>query len=96
MAGLRIRPQAERDLDEIWWFIAQDDPDAADAWIDQLVSTARTLADNPGMGRSRDELMPGIRSFSVGDYVLFYLPVPNSIELVRVLNGYRDLSAVFP
>lgn len=29
MARILKRPQAETDLDEIWWYIAQDNPDNA-------------------------------------------------------------------
>jgi toxin ParE1/3/4 len=29
-------PQAETDLDDIWWYIAQDNPDAADRFLDKI------------------------------------------------------------
>lgn len=91
MSHVLIRPQAERDLGEIWRFIAEDSVGAADAWIDQLFDSANRLAANPDMGRERDELLPGIRSFPVGRYVFFYQATGEGIELVRVLSGYRDL-----
>jgi toxin ParE1/3/4 len=47
------------------------------------------------MGRSRPELSPGLRSFSVGKYVIFYMPHPKSVEIVRVLRGARDIEAIF-
>lgn len=46
------------------------------------------------MGRSRPELGPEIRSFPVGRYVIFYLPLPKGIEVVRVLHGSRDVGAI--
>lgn len=91
MPNLLKRPQAEEDLVDIWCYIAQDNSDAADSWIEQLGDTAWRLAENPGMGRLRPELLPNIRSFPVGDYILFYQEVENGIELVRVLSAYRDL-----
>jgi toxin ParE1/3/4 len=47
------------------------------------------------IGRSRDELAPGMRSFPVGRYVVFYLPLDDGIDVVRVLHGARDIETVF-
>jgi toxin ParE1/3/4 len=53
------------------------------------------LAEQPEMGRVRDELLQGLRSFPVARYVIFYLTVPNGIDIVRVLHGSRDVNAIF-
>jgi len=53
------------------------------------------LAEQPAMGRVREELLHGLRSFPVGRYVIFYLTVPNGIDIVRVLHGSRDVNAIF-
>jgi toxin ParE1/3/4 len=47
------------------------------------------------MGRERPELLADLRSFPVGRYVIFYLPRPHGIEVVRVLHGARDLKPLF-
>ncbi len=47
------------------------------------------------MGRPRDELAEGLRSFSVGRYVMFYRAIPEGVEIVRVLHGARDLGPIF-
>jgi toxin ParE1/3/4 len=47
------------------------------------------------IGVKRNELMPSLRSFVVDRYVIFYLPIPKGIEVVRVLHGARDLNALF-
>jgi toxin ParE1/3/4 len=47
------------------------------------------------MGRSRDELLPGLRSFPFGRYILFYLPLTDGVDLIRVLHSARDIDAVF-
>jgi toxin ParE1/3/4 len=87
--------RAERDLDDIWLHIASDNPQAADQLIDALVAQARLVATQPNMGRARPELAPEIRSFVEKNYILFYRPVSNGIELVRVLHGARDLNMIF-
>ncbi len=67
----------------------------ADALLRQLAGTMRTLAGNPLMGRSREDLLPGLRSFAVGSYIIFYRPVERGIEVARVLHGARDIPALF-
>ena len=89
------RPQAETDLDEIWWYIAQDNPDAADMLLDKIEDRCRALAQFPNMGISRDELYLGLRSLPVGKYLIFYTSIPDGIEVVRVLHGMMDIDAFF-
>ena len=66
------RPQAERDLIEIWQFIADDNEPAADRLLDRFDRAPLTLCDNPQVGRARPELAPNSRSYPVGNYVLYY------------------------
>lgn len=47
------------------------------------------------MGRSREELAPGLRSFPVARYVVFYRTGHRGIEIARVLHGARDLDLLF-
>ena len=89
------RPQAETDLDDIWWYIAQDNPVAADRFLDEIIEKCRALMQFPKMGISRNEIMPSLRSMPVGNYLIFYLPLDDGIEIVRVLPGMRDIDALF-
>ena len=41
------------------------------------------------------DLRPDLRSLAVGKHVIFYRPSPNGIEVVRVLQGKRDIEATF-
>jgi toxin ParE1/3/4 len=95
MPQILKRPQAETDLDEIWWYIAQDNPDHADRFLDKIEERCQALAQFPLMGTSREELMPALRSHVVGNYLIFYLPIEDGIEIVRVLPGMRDIDAIF-
>lgn len=95
MATVDKRPLAESDLEEIWWYIAQDNPYAADKMLDRIGERCAAVAQFPMMGVSREELFPSLRSFTVGKYVVFYLPQHEGIEVVRVLPGMRDIEAFF-
>ena len=55
------RPLAEADILEIWDYIAEDSLPAADRWLDRLDEQFRLLATHPMIGRSLDELAPGVR-----------------------------------
>ena len=68
---------------------------AADALLDRIGSMLNLLGRTPLLGRSRDELAAGLRSFAVGDYVIFYQPRKSGITVVRILSGYRDLTQIF-
>lgn len=96
MARVTRRPQAEDDILDIWQFIAEDNIAAADRWIDRLDETLARCATQPKMGRARDELAPGLRSFPFGLYVVFYAPLADGIDVVRVLHGSRDMDVQFP
>jgi len=95
MPRVTRRPLAEADILEIWDYIVDDSLAAADRWVDRLDVQFRLLAAQPMMGRARDELAPGVRSFPFGRYVVFYVPLDGGIDVVRVLHGARDIDAVF-
>ena len=95
MKQFRVSPAARTDLDEIWFYIAQDNADAADKFIHAIVSRFPKLAAMPQLGRRREELSPRLRSFPVGRYVLFYRQVESGIEIARVLHGARDFPPLF-
>jgi toxin ParE1/3/4 len=83
--------RTETDLLEIWSYVARDNPRAADRLLDDIASTCKVLAENPDVGRLREELAGGLRSFAVGKYVVFYRPARGGIVVVRVLHGARDV-----
>lgn len=95
MGRLVIRPQALRDLDDIFDYIAEASLDRAISFIKRLYDQMEKLASNPGIGRCRDELWSGLRSFPYGNYLIFYLPLDNGVDVVRVLNGARDIEVLF-
>jgi len=87
------RLQVDLDLDSIWDFIADDNPTAADRVLDRIGEVLDMLIRNPLAGRQRPELAPGLRSFPAGNYIVFYLPLDDGIEVVRILSGYLDITS---
>ena len=93
---IRFREAAENDLDDIWHFIALDDPQAATTLVDSICEHIKLLLTSPGAGRKRDELALGLRSWSVTyPYIVFYLVTKTEMQVVRILHGSRDLPKLF-
>jgi toxin ParE1/3/4 len=44
MVRVLKRPAAATDLDDIWWYIAQDSPEAADKFLDRIQEKLLALA----------------------------------------------------
>jgi toxin ParE1/3/4 len=63
MSTVRRSPQARLDLVDAALYIAEDDPDAADRFLDAITKTMDRLARHPLLGRARPQLAPGLRSF---------------------------------
>lgn len=95
MPVLQRTAQAEEDLIEIWAYIAQDNPAAADRVLDDIEQRFHGLTDNPLMGRLRPDIAPELRYFTVGKYLILYRTVPDGIQIVRVIHGARDLPHLF-
>jgi toxin ParE1/3/4 len=95
VARILRRPLAGADIAGIWDYIAEDSVMQADAWVDRLDGKLRLLSAQPMMGRARDDLSPGIRSMPFGRYVIFYAPLADGIDVIRVLHSARDIDAVF-
>jgi toxin ParE1/3/4 len=84
-----------RDLLAIGEHIGQRNLTAALKMLDTIDAKLQFLADNPMLGEARPELAPELRSFSVGSYVIYFLPCPEGITAVRVLHGAQDVGIEF-
>ena len=94
MARYTKRPKAEADLLEIWLYIAQDSPRAADRLLDRIETQCRLLADNPRLGRARPDVAPDARAWIVGRYLVLYRERDDGIEIVRVVHGARRVEQI--
>ena len=95
MAKVFYSSSAENDLLEAWLYVAEDSVTAADRMLDQIEAEAILLLDQPLMGRERNELAPGIRSWpTLTPYILFYFPDEHGVIVTRVLHHARDIPAI--
>jgi plasmid stabilization system protein ParE len=98
MSRYQFTPQAARDLLDIWSFIAQDNPRAADRVEAAVFRACDLLADSPLAGRMRKDLTSLPLRFWVvhpySNYLIVYDPEKNPAQIIRILHGARDLPSV--
>ena len=89
------------DLKQLFDYIAQDSPAYAVSFLNAVEDALDQLAAMPEMGRAREfqaARLAGVRSWSIPgfrDYLIFYRPIENGIQVIRVLHGARDLERIF-
>ncbi len=91
MARLLHTLLALDDISDIYAYIAQENVTAAEKMVRRFDEIAWMLADNPLLGERADRYRSGLYQFSVGKYVLFYMPIEGGIEVQRILHGARKL-----
>ena len=98
MAEVRLSPEAEAELDEIWLYIARESGsiDVATRVVENITERFWLSALHPYIGRSRDEdLRPGLRNFPVGDYVIVHrVKKDDAVLILHILHGNRDLGSL--
>ena len=95
MPVLQRTAQAEEDLIDIWLYIAQDNPAAADRLLDKIDGKILLLAEQPAIGRAREDIAPDLRFLPIGKYLILYRIILDGIEIVRVVQGARNLKDLF-
>jgi|SRR5258708_6047765 plasmid stabilization system protein ParE len=92
MSGYVLSADADLDLDGIWEYIARDNIDAADRWIEKLFNVFDSLSRTPGIGHKREDLTAyPVLFFPVGAYVVIYRAIGQAVEIVAVTQGSRDV-----
>lgn len=97
MSRLIVAPSARDDLDAIWDYIAieNDNPAAAEKLLGRFQETCSLLSRNSGLGASCDWLGSGLRRLPVWPYIIFYSPIDDGVEILRVIHGARNIEALF-
>jgi toxin ParE1/3/4 len=92
-----LTPDAANDVLAIWEYIADDDSEvAADHVIKRLYSECQKLADMPGMGHYREDLLDRRHRFwNVWSYVIAYRWQAKPIQIIAIVHGARDLDAFY-
>jgi len=101
MNNLLKREQAKRDLEECFVFIAEENLDIAVHFLVYAEETLELLAKMPFLGSPRDFRSHRLRNLRMWhvkgfeDYLIFYRPTDDGVEIFRVLHVNRDIEAIF-
>ncbi len=100
MLLFNVLPQADKDLDQYFLYIVEDDLVVADLFLDQVEETHILLANFPKLGSVFKTEIPelvGIRWFPVKDFpkhLIFYIEDDTQVSIVRVLHRAQDILKV--
>lgn len=87
--------QAQADLDEIFDFIAADNPRRARSYIEEIRQTCQGLRDAPLIGTARSDLQRDLRIMTFHRRVVIaYRVLPEQVEILRVFTGGRDYETI--
>ena len=93
--------QVDEDLSGIADFIARHSLVQAIRFLDAAEKTFRDLATNPQLGAAtefRSRFLSGTRTWRVQgfpNHLIFYLPLENGINVIRVIHGAREIDSLF-
>lgn len=88
---VRFSRPALKDLDEIFEYVARDNPVAARHLLLQIKASAERIGRYPYMGRATDD-EKGARVFPIPrtNYKVFYDVMGEDVLILRVMHGARD------
>ena len=91
MAEYRLSPAAERDLEGIWTYTAQQwGAKQADQYIDILTTTFSDLAKHPKTAPTCDHIRDGYRRRSIVHHMIYLRITTYGISIVRILHDRMD------
>lgn len=94
MAEIAFRRAALRDLDQIIFRIAADDPKAAQRFRDRILDRIDVLRGFPESAQPRPEFGKDVRTIPIGRYMVFVRVILPKVVVLRIIHGARDLPRI--
>jgi toxin ParE1/3/4 len=92
---LRLTPEAKADLEGIGDRIAERNPMRAVTYVQELRERASRIGEFPHAGPPRPQWGEGIRITVHGKYLIVYRVRDETVQVLRVVHGARDLDTLF-
>ncbi len=97
MADIRWSREAVGWLEEIFEYIAQDNPIAAEKVVSGIYEKTQLLSEFPEIGyKYREEVEGDIRILLYGHYRIAYLITDSSIDILGVFHGAMQIEKYLP
>lgn len=91
MEKLVILPAARADLIDIGDYIALDNPPRAASFVAEIEAKIVEIGERPDSFQKRDDLHKGLRHAIHGRYLIFFIERDGEVQIVRVIQGSRNL-----
>jgi toxin ParE1/3/4 len=95
MARVIRSERAQEDLEGILDYLDSQSDQAADRFALKFDAACDLHAKHPQAGASSEEYAPTLRHFAVWNYAVFYRPLDDGIEIIRIIHGARDIPRLF-
>ncbi|PCI85563.1 MAG: plasmid stabilization protein [Hyphomicrobiales bacterium] len=94
--NFKLTPVAKEDLRSIWIYSFQNWGEAqADKYVTEIYNRFEWLADNPQIGKQRDDVEQGYFCFMQGSHLIFYICEGADIHIIGVLHKSMDVLNYF-
>jgi addiction module toxin, RelE/StbE family len=93
--NIEYLPLAYEDLEDIFTYIVEDDPEAAANLLNEIDSAILHLEDFPDMGLTPKNQRLANRCYKmliIDDYLVFYVVVGDTVEIRRIVSGKRNFA----
>jgi toxin ParE1/3/4 len=95
MSQVLLTPRAQEDLEEILTYLETQSSQATDRFVSRFDERTQLHAAHPLIGAPSEEYAPDLRHFTVWNYAVFYRPLQDGIEIIRIIHGARDMPNIF-
>lgn len=95
MRQVVISEQAREDLLNIGEYISEHNSNAAFRLMKQFRDKFKLLGQFPHLGRERNDILLGLRCLIVNEYLVFYQPNEDAVEIWRVRHSAQSLENLF-
>ncbi|MEP7353685.1 MAG: type II toxin-antitoxin system RelE/ParE family toxin [Acidobacteriota bacterium] len=95
--GFVLAPEAARDLVGIWRFVRERGSlETANRVELAILAKLSAVAQNPGIGHSREDLFSEepLKFVTVYSYLIVYRPDTNPVQVAAILHGHRNVEAI--
>lgn len=95
MSRYVINILASQDLNAIADYFAENNLEAGERFFREFNRKCQQLVNFPNSGKSYAQIRPGLRGLSLEGYIIFYRVLGDSIEILRIASGRRNLPSLF-
>jgi len=88
--------EAEKDLSEIWHYVAAESLKSADIVLQDIRTALERLAAAPGIGHQRKDVKNSrYRFWRANRFIIAYFPDTKPLQVIRIVGGHRNFRRLF-